>query len=263
MNMAVLNTRHLSATADLSRLDRPPSRHHLEVVPTPKAQPDPGLPRETAGITNTAAATAILFGPFRLFPAQRLLLEGNTPVRLGSRALEVLIVLLEQHGELVSKKVLMARVWPDTTVVEANLSVHVAALRRALRDGVDGNRYLVNMPGRGYRFVAPIALVEDSEPAPPTNASTRPQYTLPDYLTPLPARDDNVQAHPEPLPQRRLLAVTGSGGAGKPAVSLARGEKKIDAYEHGVLLIDLGPMADPSEVARAVAAVLGVEFRSE
>ena len=105
-----------------------------------------------------AASTepVVSFGPFRLFPTQRLLLEGETPLRLGSRALDILIALVERPGELVCKKELMARVWPDTVVEEGNLKVHVAALRRALADGQAGHRYLATIPGRGYRFVAPV-----------------------------------------------------------------------------------------------------------
>ena len=98
---------------------------------------------------------AITFGPFHLFPAQQMLLEADKPVRLGSRALEILAVLVERPGEMVSKRELVARVWPNTVVEEANLKVHIAALRKALGDGRDGNRYLVNVPGRGYKFVAP------------------------------------------------------------------------------------------------------------
>jgi DNA-binding winged helix-turn-helix (wHTH) protein len=74
----------------------------------------------------------------------------------GSRALEILIALLERPGELVSKQELMARVWPNTFVEPANLTVHMSALRRALRDGRDGNRFIINVPGRGYSFVASI-----------------------------------------------------------------------------------------------------------
>jgi len=98
----------------------------------------------------------ISFGPFRLLPAQFLLLEGDKPVPLGSRAMHILIVLLERPGELVTKQELMARVWPNLFVEPANLSVHVSALRRALRDGRDGSRFIINIPGRGYCFVAPI-----------------------------------------------------------------------------------------------------------
>jgi DNA-binding winged helix-turn-helix (wHTH) protein len=106
-------------------------------------------------------ARAIQFGPFCLLPEQRLLLQADKPVSLGSRALDILIALVERRGELVSKRELMARVWPDTLVVDSNLSVHIAALRRVLQDGRAGNRYMVNIPGRGYSFVAPVTFGTD------------------------------------------------------------------------------------------------------
>ena len=116
--------------------------------------------------TSNPAAPApleIAFGPFRLRPAQFLLLEGDKPVRLGSRALEILVVLLEWPGELVSKEQLMGRVWPNIFVEPANLTVHISALRRALRDGRDGNRYIINIPGRGYSFVAPVEMRREAD----------------------------------------------------------------------------------------------------
>jgi DNA-binding winged helix-turn-helix (wHTH) protein len=105
-----------------------------------------------------AASTEVSFGPFHLVPTQFLLLEDDKPVPLGSRALEILIVLLERPGELVSKQELMARVWPNVFVEPANLTVHMSALRRTLRDGRDGNRFIINVPGRGYSFVASVAV---------------------------------------------------------------------------------------------------------
>ena len=98
----------------------------------------------------------ICFGSFQLFPRQFLLLKDGDPVRIGSRALEMLIALVERSGELISKEDLVARVWPHTFVDRANLTVQVASLRRALGDGRGGNRFLINIPGRGYRFVAPV-----------------------------------------------------------------------------------------------------------
>jgi len=108
--------------------------------------------------TNPAVPTPIeiAFGSFRLIPTQFLLLELDKPVRVGSRALNILIALLERPGELVSKRDLMGRVWPDTFVGPANLTVHICALRRALRDGREGNRFIINVPGRGYSFVASV-----------------------------------------------------------------------------------------------------------
>ena len=134
--------------------------------------------------TNTAvsAPSEIEFGSFRLIPAQFLLLEGDKPVRLGSRALEILIVLLERSGELVSKQELMARVWPNIFVEPANLTVHISALRRTLRDGRDGNRFIINVPGRGYSFVASVEVLdtrtERERPSQPrlSPGSIRPPY---------------------------------------------------------------------------------------
>jgi DNA-binding winged helix-turn-helix (wHTH) protein len=109
-------------------------------------------------VSAGAAPAEVSFGPFRLLPTQFLLLEGDKPVPVGSRAMELLIALLERRGELVSKQDLMARVWPNVFVEPANLTVHMSALRRALRDGRDGHRFIVNIPGRGYRFVASVEL---------------------------------------------------------------------------------------------------------
>ena len=105
-----------------------------------------------------AARIEISFGSFCLLPTQFLLLERDKPVAVGSRALEILIVLLERPGELVSKEELMARVWPNVFVERANLTVHISALRRTLRDGRDGNRFIVNIPGRGYSFVTSVEI---------------------------------------------------------------------------------------------------------
>jgi len=112
---------------------------------------------EPAGVPPTKVS----FGPFCLLPTQFLLLEDEKPVPLGSRALEILIALLERRGELVSKQDLTARVWPKLFVDPSNLTVHMSALRRALRDGRDGRRFIVNIRGRGYCFVASVAVSGD------------------------------------------------------------------------------------------------------
>jgi DNA-binding winged helix-turn-helix (wHTH) protein len=121
-----------------------------------------------------AASTEASFGSFRLLPTQFLLLEGDKPVSLGSRALEILIVLVQRPGELVGTQELMARVWPNVFVEPANLTVHISALRRTLRDGRDGNRFIINIPGRGYSFVAPVD-VSGHENRGRADASRRPK----------------------------------------------------------------------------------------
>src|SRR5690242_6165355 len=103
-----------------------------------------------------STAQVVTFGQFQLFPRQRLLLDQGKAVPLGSRALEILTALTESAGEVVPKEVLIARVWPGIAVEETSLRVHVAAIRKALRDGFEGARFISNIPGRGYSFVAPV-----------------------------------------------------------------------------------------------------------
>ena len=88
-------------------------------------------------------------GPYRLLAAQRLLLEGDKPVRLGGRAFDILIALIERAGNVVSKEELIAQAWPTTFVDEANLKIQVSALRRALGDGQGDNRYIATVARRG------------------------------------------------------------------------------------------------------------------
>jgi DNA-binding winged helix-turn-helix (wHTH) protein len=114
----------------------------------------------------------LTFGPFRLDPQQRVILRADAPLRLGSRAREILLALVERAGETVRKKELMARVWPDTIVEEGTLRVHISALRKALEDGKSGMRYVENVTGHGYRFVAPVTRFDATcRPAPATSHS--------------------------------------------------------------------------------------------
>ena len=108
------------------------------------------------------------FGPFRLSPSQRLLLESERPVRLGSRALDMLTLLVEHAGAVVGKAELMSRVWPTNVVEEAALRVHMAALRKILGDGRPDRRFIATVPQRGYSFVAPVRV----EPTPGLSTCT-------------------------------------------------------------------------------------------
>src|SRR6201993_1388869 len=99
----------------------------------------------------------VSFGPFRLLAAERQLKKGDEPLQLGGRALDTLIALVERAGEVITQRELISRVWPNVTVEEANLRVHIASLRKALGDEREGARYIVTVPGRGYSFVASVA----------------------------------------------------------------------------------------------------------
>src|ERR1700754_1943511 len=101
-------------------------------------------------------AIRLRFGPFELNVAEHCLRKANQVVPLGGRAYDILIALLENAGEIVSKSELIAKAWPDVTVEEGSLRVHLSALRKALGDGQFGNKYIANIQGHGYSFIAPV-----------------------------------------------------------------------------------------------------------
>jgi DNA-binding winged helix-turn-helix (wHTH) protein len=202
---------------------------------------------------------ALAFGPFRLLSARRLLLQDDQPVRLGSRALEILIALVERPGELVTKAELMARAWPSTFVEEGNLKVQVAGLRRALGDSRGSDRYLVTVPGHGYRFVAPVTLIDESLPA---QRATVAEARLPAPVTHLIDRAEIVGAVTAELPRRRCITIVGPGGIGKTTVALAVA-RGLEAHGHGAALVDLAQVVDPRLVPSALADALGTKIGPE
>src|SRR5271166_727297 len=96
------------------------------------------------------------FGCFRLNPAERLLLREKMQVQLPPKAFDALVILVENRGRLLGKDELLRKVWPDTFVEESNLAQHISILRRALRDGEDGSKYIETVPRHGYRFIAEV-----------------------------------------------------------------------------------------------------------
>ncbi|MDG2527933.1 winged helix-turn-helix domain-containing protein [Caulobacter endophyticus] len=101
-------------------------------------------------------APSFAFGDYLFIPRRQLLLKDGQPVRIGCRALDLLEAFVRRPGEMLSKRQLLEEAWPSTTVVEGNLKVHIAALRRALDDDADFATYIATVNGRGYRFIAPV-----------------------------------------------------------------------------------------------------------
>jgi predicted ATPase/DNA-binding winged helix-turn-helix (wHTH) protein len=200
----------------------------------------------------------IRFGPFCLRPAQQLLLDTDAPVRIGARALDLLIALVERAGELVTKDDLTARVWPGLSVDEGNLRTQMALLRRALRDGEAGARYLITVPGRGYRFVAPVSTTETQERGEQQTLPVKPAAGLPGRLTRLIGRADAISDIAGRLSRRRFVTITGPGGIGKTSVALAVAEQVARSYEDGVCLVDCAPLLDTQLVAGKLASALGL-----
>jgi len=96
------------------------------------------------------------FGPYHLDSAQHLLFRDGQVISLAPKAAETLVVLVRHHGQLVEKEQLMKAVWPDTFVEEANLTVHISALRKLFQDEAHPGHFIETVPRRGYRFVAPV-----------------------------------------------------------------------------------------------------------
>ena len=110
---------------------------------------------------STAAWDVFVFGQFLLAPTTRTLSRDGDLVRVGDRAHDILITLVERAGRVVSKAELLSLVWPAMFIDESALRVHIAALRKALGDGESGMRFIVNVRGRGYTFVAKVKRVSD------------------------------------------------------------------------------------------------------
>lgn len=202
--------------------------------------------------------TVLRFGPYAFHLNQRLVLEGDQPLRLGGRALDILQVLVEHAGSVVSKNEIIAQVWPRSVVEEINLRVHIAALRRAFRDGQDGHCYIVNIPERGYSFVAPVRQASVHTPI-LLEKLPAPRHNLPARLTPVIGRDAVVGSLVRQLPVRRCMTLVGPGGIGKTTVALRVAELLLQHYRDGVWRVDLATIDDSAQVEDHLARALELD----
>jgi DNA-binding winged helix-turn-helix (wHTH) protein len=105
---------------------------------------------------DKAVDIAYAFGPFRLIPGQRLLMREDRPLKLGGRALDILLLLVMRAGEEISKGELIHFAWPNVFIEGHNLKVHICSLRRALDDTFPQATYIATVVGRGYQFVGRV-----------------------------------------------------------------------------------------------------------
>ena len=190
-------------------------------------------------------------------PTQRTLLDDGKPLRLGSRALDILVALVEQAGKTVRNSELIARAWPNMVVEEASLRVQIAALRKTLGDGRSGNRFIANVPGRGYSFVAAATRERTERLAEWPRAPVR-GNDIPASLTRVIGRDTVIPILAERLALRRFLTIVGPGGIGKTTVAAAVAEVARASYVDGVWFVGLASLSGPDLVPSALGAVLGI-----
>jgi predicted ATPase len=204
------------------------------------------------------AGRVLAFGPFRFIPERGLLLRAGCPVRLSAPALKILRLLADNAGELVKKRRLMECIWPGDTVQESTLRLHIAGLRRALDEGVESSCYVENVTGHGYRFIAPIAQIQQpTQPEVAPTPAARSADSLP-HLVPLIGREVMLAALATRLPRRRLVTIAGPGGVGKTALAVAAAHRMTAGYFGRVAFVDLGTISDPLAVSAAIARALGL-----
>jgi adenylate cyclase len=177
---------------------------------------------------------AVSFGPFRLYPAQRLLKRGEDPVKLGARAFDILLALVERPGEVVAHKELIAKVWPDVIVEEISLRVHITSLRKALDGEQSGENYITNVKGRGYCFSAPVSYERPASDV--KSPLDTPIYNRPRRLAHTQGRDDTVRLEWIANPGGILISETvHSEVEGKWDVGFEdRGEQQIEKIPNPV-----------------------------
>ncbi|MDA9445525.1 MULTISPECIES: ATP-binding protein [Bradyrhizobium] len=210
---------------------------------------------------NNNQDSAISFGPFRLFPKSRLLEKEGEPLHVGGRALDILILLAERPGEVIDKRELVKRIWAEVNVDEGSLRFHVAALRKVLGDTGKSARYVLNVPGRGYCFVAPFAQAPSQ--VAPAAAEIIPPRSLPAQLAKMVGREEVIEKISNGLTLYRFMTLVGPGGIGKTAVAVTVGHRRSADFDGRVFFVDFGPLRDASHVPTSIAAVLGLTVSAE
>src|SRR5229473_3280061 len=223
--------------------------------------PDKQTRSRPRAMVDDEAQRNLQFGPFELSSKERVLRREGEVLPLGSRALDILIYLAGRPGEVISKQELIDHVWPDVTVEEGSIRVHVAAIRKALGDGQFGNRYIANIKGRGYSFVGNV--VSRAGGTESGNARFRQLGRLPLRPITMIGREMVVSEVSDKLREARFVTLLGPGGIGKTTIALAVGRAVADGFGGKVYFVDLESLTDPRHVAGAVATSLGLALKSK
>jgi predicted ATPase/DNA-binding winged helix-turn-helix (wHTH) protein len=196
----------------------------------------------------------IVFGPFQLDRIRHELRKDGACLAVGSRAIGILIALTRHPGKTVSSRELLREVWRDTVVEEGTVRVHVALLRKILRDADPDNEYVQNVTGRGYRFVMPVLRSTNTK----LPAGRRLGNNLPQRLTSIIGREAVIDVLAEKVTGQRLVTIVGPGGGGKSTVAIGVAQALAESLLSDVYFVDLASIEDNRLVANALASVLGV-----
>ena len=204
----------------------------------------------------------LTFGRFRVFPERREVLADGQPIKLGGRAFDVLMALVEARGAVVTRETLIARVWPGRIIEENSLAAQIAALRAAF----GAERALIRtVSGRGYQFTGTIH-VEPASPGEPVGAvgarpaSVSPPTNVPEPLSELIGREEELSEILNLVTMHWLVTLTGAGGIGKTALALALARELRPHFADGVWLAEFSALADPGLVPATMVAAVGIEL---
>lgn len=188
----------------------------------------------------------IQIGNLQVYLEQREIRLDGALLHMGSRAFDILALLIDAGGTLVSKDEIMRRVWPTSCVEENNLQVHVAALRKAL----GGDRGLIKtVPGRGYQLVKPLWPTPDIRRA----GQSHPKHDLPVNQSKLVGRDAAVSDIITLFGEVRALTLVGAGGIGKTKLAIEVAHKISGEFRDGVCFLELAALSEANAVLAAVA----------
>ena len=217
-------------------------------------------------VARADVPASVGFRRFRVLPHRGEMIADGKPIKLGGRAFDILMALIETCGEVVTKDALMRRVWPGRVVEENNLQSHIAALRAALGPDRDLIR---TVSGQGYQFTGEIRTLPDggderaslgpdkaeSEALAPTN--------VPEPVSELIGRDDELAEVVSLMGAHRLVTLTGAGGIGKTRLAVAVARELRPNFADGVWLAQFSSLADPKLVPATVAAAVGLGLGGE
>jgi len=211
-------------------------------------------------VGETRPAEKLSFGPFKLVKSSRSFEYNGTPIQLGSRALDILIILAENAGEVVTQRDLVRRVWRDTAADDRNLRVQIAVLRKTLAELHPEATYIKNVPGRGYCFIMPVFQDEElaPQPQPVLAAPDQPSASLPARLARMVGRLPLIEDLAAALTQKRFVTIAGPGGIGKTTLAVAVAHEMLAASSQAAYFIDLTAIRDAALLPGMVASSLGI-----
>lgn len=208
----------------------------------------------------------LAFGPFRLWPDERLLTKNDEPVPIGGRSFDLLVALIEKPGAVLSKRDLLKRVWSDVVVEDGSLRFHMAGLRKLLADGQNGARYIATQVGVGYAFVAPVerraaaagasgTIVSSTDDAESGDVGRAPNLPPQPHLI---GREGDVELLGERIAGTALFTIVGPAGVGKTSLAVEIAHRCVADFGGHVAFVDFSMLENPAVVPSMIAGPMGI-----